>query len=47
MESDSPIKIDQRDGTLYVNGRLDREITPVISLKVIARDGGIFDTDQV
>ena len=48
MQTDSPIKIDQRDGTVYVNGRLDREKTPIIKLKVVARDGGIFDSeDQV
>ena len=44
--TDSPIKIDQRDGTVYVNGRLDREKTPIIKLKIVARDGGIFDADD-
>ena len=47
MESDSPIRIDQRDGTLYVDGRLDREVTPIIRLKVVARDGGIFEGEEV
>ena len=32
---------------MYVDGILDREITPVIRLSVVARDGGIFDADQV
>ena len=47
MESDSPIRINQRDGTLYVDGRLDREVTPIIRLKVFARDGGIFEGEEV
>ena len=47
MESDSQIRIDQRDGTLYVDGRLDREVTPIIRLKVVARDGGIFEGEEV
>ena len=46
QNSDSPIKIDPRDGTVYVNGRLDREKTPLIRVKVVARDGGLFDADD-
>ena len=47
METNSPIKIDKQDGTVFVDGTLDRERTPVVKIKVIARDGGIFDADQV
>ena len=47
MDTNSPIKINQRDGTLYVDGRIDREVTPIIRLKVFARDGGIFEGEEV
>ena len=47
LQTDSPIKIDKRDGTVYIDGTLDRETNPVIRLSVIARDGGMFEDDQV
>ena len=47
LETGSPIKIKARDGTVYVDGVLDRETEPIIELSIIARDGGMFDENQV
>ena len=47
LQTDSPIKINKRDGTVYVDGTIDREVTPIIKIKIIARDGGLFEDEQV
>ena len=47
LQTDSPIKISKRDGTVYVDGTIDREVTPIIKLKIMARDGGLFEDEQV
>ena len=47
LQTDSPIKINKKDGTVYVDGTIDREVTPIIKIKIIARDGGLFEDEQV
>ena len=47
LQTDSPIKINKRDGTVYVDGTIDREVTPIIKINIIARDGGLFEDEQV
>ena len=47
LQNNSPIKINKKDGTVYVDGTIDREVTPIIKIKIIARDGGLFEDEQV
>ena len=47
LSNDSvPVKINTLDGTVFVNGTLNREQTPHIDLTIIAADGGLEGFDD-